>query len=295
VMWLAILVGVGLALGVLLLGNYLATRATLRPPRTPFFMTPRDLGLPYQNVVFPSRDGVRLHGWWIPAPKPVGIAILCHGYLMNRCEPLPVARELWLVGFHCLVFDFRAMGKSEGDLCTIGDLERLDVLSAVDFATRTAPGLPVVVYGASMGGAAALLAAAEDTRVRAVVADSAYARLSHAVKDWWRNAVGKMSLLLHPTLLIGRLYTRQSAHKVAPEEVIGHIAPRPVLLIHGTHDQLIPPYHAERLFRAAREPKQLWWAEGCEHVQARYERPDEFYPLLVDFMLKAVNADDSGK
>ena len=135
-MWLAIVVGVGLALGVLLLVNYLATRATLRPPRTPFFITPRDLGLPYQNVAFPSRDGIRLHGWWLPAPKPVGIAILCHGYLMNRCEPLPVARELWQAGFHCLVFDFRAMGKSEGDLCTIGDLERLDVLSAVDFATR---------------------------------------------------------------------------------------------------------------------------------------------------------------
>jgi pimeloyl-ACP methyl ester carboxylesterase len=197
-MWLAIVVGVGLALGVLLLVNFLATRATLRPPRTPFFITPRDLGLPYQNVAFPSRDGIRLHGWWLPAPKPVGIAILCHGYLMNRCEPLPVARELWQVGFHCLVFDFRAMGKSEGNLCTIGDLERLDVLSAVDFATRTAPDLPVVVYGASMGGAAAILAAAEDTRIRAVVADSAYARLNLAVKDWWRNAVGKASFCCTP-------------------------------------------------------------------------------------------------
>ncbi|MCS6923800.1 MAG: hypothetical protein NZM10_05420, partial [Fimbriimonadales bacterium] len=93
-MWLAVVVAVGVALGVLLLVNYLATRATLRPPRTPFFMTPRDMGLPYQNVAFPSRDGIRLHGWWIPNPKPVGIAILCHGYLMNRCEPLPVAKEL---------------------------------------------------------------------------------------------------------------------------------------------------------------------------------------------------------
>jgi fermentation-respiration switch protein FrsA (DUF1100 family) len=107
--------------------------------------------------------------------------------------------------------------------------------------------------------------------------------------------VGKASILLHPTLLIGRLYTRQSAHKVAPEAVIAHIAPRPVLLMHGTHDQLIPPSHAERLFHAAREPKQLWWAQGCEHVQARYERPDEFYPLLVNFMLKAVGAADAGK
>jgi alpha-beta hydrolase superfamily lysophospholipase len=294
-MWVAIVVGVGLALGVWLLANYLATRATLRPPRTPFFMTPRDMGLPYQSVAFPSRDGIRLHGWWIPNPKPVGIAILCHGYLMNRCEPLPVAKELWHAGFHCLVFDFRAMGKSEGDLCTIGDLERLDVLSAVDFACRTAPDLPVVVYGASMGGAASLLAAAEDTRIRAVVADSAYARLNEAVKDWWRNAVGKASFLLHPTLWIGRFYTRRSAAKVAPEDIIGHIAPRPVLLMHGTRDQLIPPRHAERLFQAAREPKQLWWADGCEHVQARYDRPEEFYSLLVNFMLKAVNAEGAGK
>jgi hypothetical protein len=42
-MWLAIAVGVGLALGVLLLVNFVATHAALRPPRTPFFITPRDI------------------------------------------------------------------------------------------------------------------------------------------------------------------------------------------------------------------------------------------------------------
>ncbi|MDW8106931.1 MAG: alpha/beta hydrolase [Armatimonadota bacterium] len=293
--WLTLIAGIGLAIGVWLLGNYLAVRASLRPPRTPFFMTPRDLGMPYQSVAFPSRDGVRLHGWWIPAPKPIGVAILCHGYLMNRCEPLPVAKELWKVGFHCLVFDFRAMGQSEGDLCTIGDRERLDVLSAVDFVARTAPGLPIVAYGSSMGGAAVLLAAAEDPRICAVAADSAYARLDQAVKDWWRSALGKASPLLHATLWLGMLITRRSPRKVAPEDVIAQIAPRPVLLMHGTHDQLVPTYHAERLYRAAREPKQLWWAEGCEHVQARYERPDEFYTVLTQFMLKAVNAPEIGK
>jgi fermentation-respiration switch protein FrsA (DUF1100 family) len=146
-----------------------------------------------------------------------------------------------------------------------------------------------------MGGAAAILAAAEDPRIRAVVADSAYARLNLAVMDWWRGMVGKASFLLYPTLLIGRLYTRQSPHRVAPEAVIARIAPRPVLLMHGTHDQLVPPTHAERLFQAAREPKQLWWAQGCEHVQARYERPDEFYSLLVNFMLTAIGAADAGK
>ncbi|GBC90586.1 Monoacylglycerol lipase [bacterium HR14] len=287
-----VLAGIGAGVGVLLLGNYLVVRASLSPPRTPFFLTPRDLGLPFQHVAFPSRDGVRLQGWWIPAPKPIGVAILCHGYLMNRCEPLPVAKALWEVGFHCLVFDFRASGKSEGKITTIGDLERLDVLSAVDLAERTAPGLPIVVYGASMGAAAALLAAAEDTRIRAVVADSAYARLSDAIEDWWRGSMGNgAALLLKPSQWIGTLLTRRSPQQVAPEEVVAQIAPRPLLIIHGTHDRLITPRHAQRLFERAGEPKRLWWAEGCEHVQARFERPDEFYPLVVEFMLNAIKTE----
>lgn len=289
------LAGLVVAVGVVLLGNYVVVRASLSPPRTPFFLTPCDLGLPFQQVAFPSRDGVRLHGWWIPAPKPIGVAILCHGYLMNRCEPLPVAKALWEVGFHCLVFDFRASGKSEGKMVTIGDKERLDVLSAVDFATGTAPYLPVVVYGTSMGGAAALLASAEDERIRAVVADSAYARLSDAIDDWWRGSLGNgVAVLLKPSRWIGALITRCSPHKVAPEAVVHRLAPRPLLIIHGTHDTLITPRHAQRLFERAGEPKQIWWAEKCEHAQARFERPDEFYPLVVDFLLKAVAPHHSG-
>jgi pimeloyl-ACP methyl ester carboxylesterase len=137
---------------------------------------------------------------------------------MNRCEPLPVARELWQAGFHCLVFDFRAMGQERGRFvydwrfgaagCAVGGGLRDGALRPICLS---------VVYGASMGGAAAILAAAEDPRIRAVVADSAYARLNLAVKDWWRNAVGKASILLHPTLLIGRLYTRQPPTRSRPK------------------------------------------------------------------------------
>jgi alpha-beta hydrolase superfamily lysophospholipase len=288
-MWTTLLIALSVAAGLVLLGNWVVVRASLQPPRTPFFLSPRDMGLPYQEVAFPSRDGVHLHGWWIPAPNPCGVAILCHGYLMNRCEPLPLARHLHAHGFHCLVFDFRASGKSEGQLCTIGDLERLDVLGAVDFAERTAPGLPIVVYGASMGAAAAILAAAQDGRIRAVVADSGYARLSDAVNDWWRGSLGRgVAFLLIPSRWIGMAITRRSPYRVAPEEAIGKLSPRPVLIIHGTRDYLITPRHAERLYRAAGEPRKIWWAEGSEHVQARFDHPDTFYPLVVEFFLEAI-------
>ena len=287
----ALAVGIGVAVGLVLLGNWLVVNASLRPPRTPLFLSPRDLNLPYQNVSFPSRDGVRLLGWWIPASEPRGVAILCHGYLMNRCEPLPIARVLWQAGFHCLVFDFRASGKSDGHLCTIGDLERLDVLAAVDFAERTAPGLPIVVYGASMGAVAAILAAAEDERIRAVVADSGYARLSDAIRDWWQGSLGSgVALLLRPSLWVGMLITRRSPYRVAPEAVIGRIAPRPILIIHGTHDYLITPRHAERLYAAAGEPRMLWWAEGSQHAQARFDHPDTFYATVLRFFLEAVES-----
>lgn len=284
-----LLIALGVALGMVLIGNWVVVQASLRPPRTPLFLSPRDLDLPCEEVCFPARDGVRLRGWWIPADEPRAIAILCHGYLMNRCEPLPIARHLHPHGFHCLVFDFRASGKSEGRLCTIGDMERLDVLGAVDFALGKAPNLPVVVYGASMGAVAAILAAADDERIWAVVADSGYARLSDAIRDWWRGSLGAgVAWLLKPSLWIGMLITRRSPYRVAPEEQIGKIAPRPVLIIHGTHDPLITPRHAERLYRAAGEPRTLWWADGSGHTQARFDNPDAFYPLVVNFFIDAI-------
>jgi len=82
--------------------------------------------------------------------------------------------------------------------------------------------------------------------------------------------------------------TRRSPHRVAPEERIGKLAPRPVLIIHGTRDYLITPRHAERLYQAAGEPRALWWAEGSEHAQARFDHPDAFYPLVVNFFLEAI-------
>lgn len=273
---------------LILLANWLLVNASLHPVRTPLFLSPHDVNIPHEDVEFRSKDGTRLSGWWLPAPNPVGIAVLCHGYLMNRSEPLTVARHLWAAGFHCLVFDFRASGKSGGAVCTIGHQEAKDVIAAVDFALSCAPGLPVVAYGASMGGAAVILAAAEDERIRAVVADSAYSRLSEAVDDWWRNLLGKLAWLVKPSKWMGHAITRVSSYHVAPERAIPQIAPRPIMLIHGTRDAIIRPYHAERLHAAASEPKQIWWAQGSDHVQARFDHPGDFYPRVTEFCLQAV-------
>ncbi|MER3462415.1 MAG: alpha/beta hydrolase, partial [Armatimonadota bacterium] len=67
---------------VLALAAYIATH----PPRSPIFLSPAALGAPMEEVEFPSRDGTPLSGWWVPSENARGVAILLHGYVMNRSE-----------------------------------------------------------------------------------------------------------------------------------------------------------------------------------------------------------------
>lgn len=70
---------------------------------------------------------------------------------------------------------------------------------------------------------------------------------------------------------------------VAPEQVISQIAPRPVLIIHGTHDRLIDVRDAHALYRSSGEPKTLWLIEGAEHNQTRAVGSQEYDSRVVRF------------
>lgn len=257
--------------------------ASVRPPRAPLFLTPFDLQVPHDPVSFPSRDGTRLAGWWLPHPRARAVAVLCHGYVANRCEVLGVALELYRLGFSCLLFDFRAHGESGGRYTTIGIREVQDALGAVDFVAPF--GLPILLFGSSMGGAVAIMAAARDGRVGAVIADSAYARLSDAANSWWEAGFGPvLGKLCRPVKYLAMWMTRSSLAEAQPVRDIGRIAPRPLLLIHGDRDHLVPLHHAYALYQAAGEPRTLWVANGGGHVQARVDQPEQYYGQIAHFI-----------
>lgn len=274
----------GITAGALLVFWWvLLALASTHPPRAPLFLTPFDVQVPFDSVTFPSRDGIPLSGWWIPHARARGVAVLCHGYAANRCEVLGVAIELHRMGFSCLLFDFRAHGDSGGHTTTIGAHEVQDALGAIDFASRF--GLPILLFGSSMGGAVAILTAARDQRVGAVVTDSAYARLAHAANTWWEAGLGKvLGSLCRPVKYVALLFTRTSLSHAEPVREIGRIAPRPVLLIHGDRDHLVPVEHAYALYRAAGEPRTLWIANGSGHVQARVDQPENYYRQIAQFI-----------
>ncbi|MCC6445541.1 MAG: alpha/beta fold hydrolase [Armatimonadetes bacterium] len=271
-----------IAVPVLLLWGLLAWTVT-HPLRAPLFLSPYDMDMPYEEVQFPSRDALTLSGWWVAHPEPLGAVVLCHGYMANRCEVAGVAHVFYQAGFSCLLFDFRAMGRSQGYTTSIGWHEVQDALGAVDYAA--ASGLPVAIFGSSMGGAVAIWAASRDERIGAVITDCAYASLPGLADNWWRNAFGPaIGLFCRPVKYLAAWIAKVPLSRAMPMSAIACIAPRPVFLTHGDQDTIVPVWHAHRLYESAREPKSLWLAPGCQHVQARVDRPELFYEQAVRFL-----------
>lgn len=268
--------------GIPVIGGYVAYSLAM-VERTLPTKTPASVGLSYEEVTFPSReDGVALSGWFMPAlaGESARSVILLHGQHGNKGDEylgfLPLARALAERGYNVLTFDLRGHGQSEGSHRSFGYYERRDLSGAVDYLeSRGAAGEWVGVIGFSMGAGTALLTAAEDERLAAVVADSAYADIRELVERELPSASRLPEYFTPVTLTMARLLLGIDLDQAAPEKVVARLAPRPLLLIHGTEDATVPLAHAERL--AAAYPRaSLWAVPGVGHVGAYLAQPEEY-------------------
>lgn len=270
-----------IALYVLLIG--LVAWISLHPVRTPIFVSPSYFGAPQEEVEFENGDDLRLRGWWLESVGSPLVAICAHGYVMNRAELTPVAAELWKLGCSCLLFEFRAHGKSEGTRCGLGWLEREDVRAAVQFARSRAPGAKVVLIGSSMGAAACAFAMADHPELaNALVLDSGYSRLSQAISGWWRFVGGtSLAAILWPVTAISAPLAGFNPYRVDVARALRRISV-PTLLLHGTRDDLARPPEAERNRIACNG--ELCWLEGSGHTEGRWLRPDIYMDTLIRFL-----------
>jgi fermentation-respiration switch protein FrsA (DUF1100 family) len=252
---------------------YATQRLNGRMPRRfvdDYTFTPFELGVAYEEVGFASRDGLRLSGWWLPRPESERVVICCAGHRGVKSDMLGIGSGLWRSGNNVLVFDWRSRGGSEGRFFTLAHAEQRDAEGALDFALKRMPRARVGLIGYSMGAAVAIMVASRRPEVRAVVADSPFTSIAALV----RYASGRKRL---PGWAVTPLADMMTAARfgyrfgdVRPIEVVAQISPRPLLLIHGTQDSVIPSSHSRRLYATAGEPKQLWEIEGLEHCGAYF-------------------------
>ena len=242
-------------------------------------------GVGPEEVRFPSRDGTRIFGLFLPGRKGHPGIIFCHGYFKSLAEPFPLGLRLNREGYNVLLFDFRGCGRSGGRFTTIGYKETWDVLAAVEWLKSRLSGAPVGVLGISMGAAAAIMAAAQTQDIAALVLDSPYAHLEGVMRKKipefapfrWMVPFGWASVLIGQLLSGGRL------NSVRPVDHIARLSPRPMLFIYGEHDSFIPHEQISELFEAAGEPKETWIAPGSDHAVARLDYPEEYEQRVLDF------------
>jgi len=232
--------------GVFVAFSLLSFWLAVRPPRITVPLTPADFGLTVEPVTITADDGVKLAAWLVPRAGAPAIVLL-HGYPVEKADLLPIAAAL-APRFTVLLLDQRYFGTSGGRATTLGWRERGDLERAIDFLG--ARGFHEVgVFGLSLGGAVALLAAADDARIRAVAAYAPFADL----RTLGYELYGWMWYLRYPFVWLlrgwSRLFFGHDITEVSPERAAAAVTV-PVLLVASREDEQIPFGHAERLHRA---------------------------------------------
>jgi pimeloyl-ACP methyl ester carboxylesterase len=262
-----------------------------------------DFGFAYQDVAFPTDAHAILRGWLVPGAIDARVGVVtAHGRGGDRRDflrHLPIFHEL---GMPTLLFDYREHGTSDGAGrgMSLGAHESEDISAAVRYLKEATGVERVVVVGVSLGASSAILAAARDRAIDAVVGESPIASMAWYVHDEVNRTVGNRPLLRDiagpgwwPGLVVGVSAWRQGVrHLQAPCDVVDSIAPRPLLLIHGTGDVAVDVAHSEALYARARAPKQLWIADGAEHTRV-FDRHAEQYRARMHAFLRSIATDDA--
>ena len=252
-----------------------------------------DFDLDAKDVSFPSRDGTRLAGWFIP-PKASGLApgvVLSHGWARSRAELLPHAAFLHRAGFAVLAFDYRHRGESDGDAITMGLRERDDLRGALDvIASRPEVDAGRIgIMSLSMGSVVAILVAAEDDRVRALAAECPYsgydAIMTRALRHYYHLPPFPIAPLAK-LVMERRLGQRLDAPDAV--DVVAAISPRPLFFIADERDAVIGSQETERIFAAAAEPKRFWLIPNADHSRGWQAAPEEYERRVLAFLREAL-------
>ena len=228
-------------------------------PMTPWVQNPERQELAYEDVILIHPDGLRIHGWWIPAVRDTeeqakGTVFFLHGNAQNISTHLMAVTWLPPQGYNLFLLDYRGFGLSEGKAKLPGVFE--DIQLGLDWLTRAerAQG-PLIVYGQSIGAAtsAHVLAQAENQdKFQCAVLEAGFTRYrdaaSHIMGQSWVRVLKPIVL---PML----------ANQWAPLDAVADIQP-PVLIVHSENDEIIPYEQGLALYEAAQAPKALLTLDG---------------------------------
>lgn len=217
--------------------------------------------------------------------------ILLHGYTGWKEELYPFACWYHQEGYHVLAPDLRCQGESEGDFIGMGWTDRLDGMLWIQYILSQDEDAEIILHGQSMGAAAALMMAGEESlpdNVKAVVSDcaytDAYSMFSQKIGEWFHLPAFPLVDSACMVLKIRGGYNLKDASAidaVAKSKV-------PILFIHGEDDAMIPVQMTKDLYEAAAGQKELLIVKGAGHAQSQDKEPDTYFSTIRVFLQKTL-------
>ena len=232
------------------------------------YCTPAEAALDFEDLWFETGDGIRLHGWLVPAPSSPVLLLFCHGNAGNISHRVDNIRRLYDVGISVLIFDYRGYGRSGGAITEAGFY--LDAEAAYELARNRAEaaGQKLVIFGRSLGGIAAVHLASSRS-CSGVILESTFTHMAAMAKE-------------HFPLPVPESLLRDKLNSV---DKIGRIT-APVLFFHGDSDDIVPLRLGQELYAATKAPKEFVTLVGAGHNDTYFVGGSEYFQKFRGFIDK---------
>ncbi|MBS7262168.1 MAG: alpha/beta hydrolase [Eubacteriales bacterium] len=244
---------------------------------------------PFEPVEIRSRDGLLLKGRYYHRRDGAPVVLMAHGYRSSGVRDSGGGYRLsGEMGLNVLLIEQRANGISEGKTVTFGAMEKLDCRDWAAYLARRFPGVPIILYGASLGAATVLLATETGLpdEVRCVLADSGYTSGEAIISKVCRDLRLPVGLTMFFVRLSARLWGHFSLRDADVTEAMRRCR-IPVLFLHGEADGIVPCEMSRVNYDAcASADKEILTIPGADHVMGYFADNETYCRTVKDFIRK---------
>lgn len=246
------------------------------------YFDPQKAGATPEDVWFVNNEKINLHGWYFHNAlkiPPKALIVFFHGNGENLTSHF--ATLLWILnqGYDYFIFDYQGYGESQGKPSPQGTVD--DGKAALLWANAHRGGAPLVVFAQSLGGAVAMRSVIEIKDVvpiQLVVVDSTFSSYKEAARSILRRSW--VTWILQPVTYFAL------SDSFAPDNQINKIAPIPMVVMHGTKDQIIDFSLGKEVFELAGEPKEFWTIDDGYHTDGFWRHGTTYRQMFLDRLAK---------
>lgn len=259
---------------------FTADRLT-RPTNHPSRIDPRKWNEAAQPWSTRTHDGITLRGWYLPTRARRHLVVLVHGMWSSWLEMASLGRDLHGRGFDVILFDLRGHGESDPSRLYLGRRERADIRAVMSWARSQGYSHDRIGWlGYSMGGSTVLMEAVRNPAIQVAVLDSPYGNLPKLLDKQLSEHSGLPGWFNPGILLAARWVYGVRTDDLVPTRFARAWGERPLLVIHGESDTIVPVSQARELALAAGSSCLTKTLPGVDHVKA-YESDPEGYVQTV--------------